>query len=299
MAVPKYDELMLPYLEVVSDGEEYKNREVEDALAAYFQLSDEDRQEMLASGNQRVMTNRVSWACVYLRKAGLIERTRRGWYRITDLGLDVLESKPDKIDRNYLMQFTSFAEFQKRDNPKQAANTDANKATPVDALEANYLDLRQKLAHDLLERIRDNSPQFFENLVIDLMLAMGYGGSRRDAGKATRLGRDGGIDGVIKEDRLGLNNIYIQAKRWENTVGRPEVQAFSGALDMHNASRGVFITTSQFSTDALDFVERIGKKIILIDGEQLAELMIDFGVGVTTKATYVVYEVDENYFDNE
>ncbi|MEL6273021.1 MAG: restriction endonuclease, partial [Chloroflexota bacterium] len=171
--------------------------------------------------------------------------------------------------------------------------------TPEEILEESYNDLRQKLKRDLLERIKTNTPQFFESLVIDLMLAMGYGGSRRDAGEAVGRSGDGGIDGIIKEDRLGLNNIYIQAKRWENTVGRPEVQAFSGALDMHRANRGVFITTSQFSREAIEFVGRIGKKIILIDGSYLADLMIDYSVGVIIKETYIVYELNENYFDDE
>ncbi len=301
MAVPKYDEMMLPYLHTLSDGQEHRNADVAEALAEVFGLSVDDRREMLPSGRQQVYVNRAGWARTYLYKAGLIEKTRRGWYRITDMGFAVLEQNPQKIDKNYLMQFPSFVEFQNRDNSVDATteNTDTSGDTPEDLLASSYVDLRRKLEQDLLERIRENSPQFFEALVIDLMLAMGYGGSRQDAGQALGRSGDGGIDGVIKEDRLGLNNIYIQAKRWEHTVGRPDVQAFSGALDMFRANRGVFITTSQFSSEALDFVERIGKKIVLIDGDYLAELMIDYTVGVTTKATYVVYEVDENYFDNE
>lgn len=302
MPVPKYDELMLPYLQYLSDGDEHKHTKVTEALADYFNLSVDDRRQMLPSGRQTVLVNRSSWARTYLRKAGLIEKTQRGWHRITTIGLEVLEEEPPAIDRHYLMRFPTFVAFANRAGSSkndQAEPDGTADETPEELIESSYQSLRQSIAKDLLERIMDNSPQFFELLVVDLMLAMGYGGSRRDAGQAVGRSRDGGIDGIIKEDRLGLNNIYIQAKRWENTVGRPEVQTFSGALDMHRASRGVFITTSSFSTDARDFVNRIGKRIVLIDGWELAELMIDHGVGITIKATYAIHEIDENYFDDE
>lgn len=302
MPVPKYNELMLPYLQFLGDGAEHKHSEATEAIADHLKLTESERRELLPSGRQTAFKNRSGWARTYLKKAGLIEQTRHGWHRITPAGFAVLEDNPTHIDRHYLMQFTEFVEFQNRSNTSGSNETKADlpsDETPEDTIEASYSDLREKLINDVLERIKENSPQFFEALVIDLLLAMGYGGSRRDAGQAVGRSGDGGIDGIIKEDHLGLNNIYVQAKRWDNTVGRPDVQGFSGALDMHRANHGVFITTSSFSAEARDFVQRIGKKIVLIDGQQLANFMIDFSVGVTTKAVYTVYEIDENYFDDE
>ena len=291
---------MLPLLQLAGDGDEHTLRAATETLADYFDLNVEERKELLPSGRQARFSNRVGWSTTYLRKTKLLESTGRGKFRITQRGIDVLDENPSRIDLKYLERFDELDEFRNKSSRSEYTediSDDSN--TPEEILEESYLDLRQKLKKDILERIKDNSPQFFENLVVDLMLAMGYGGSRLDAGQAVGRSGDGGIDGIIKEDRLGLNNIYIQAKRWENTVGRPDVQAFSGALDMHRANRGVFITTSQFSSEATDFVNRIGKKIILVDGNYLADLMIDHNVGVTAKETYVVYEVNENYFDDE
>ncbi len=307
MPIPKYDEMMLPYLHAIAHGDAHKHRDIAEIVADHFQLSEDNRNALLPSGNQTFLLNRVSWARTYLKKAGLLKSPARGWVQITPTGLQVLEMNPPHIDKKFLMQFESFQEFQNRSQSSQTnggsetqtAQQDTEELTPEEVIASGHQQLRQQIASDLLERIRENTPRFFELLVIDLLLAMGYGGSRQDAGRAVGRSGDGGIDGIIKEDRLGLNNIYVQAKRWENTVGRPEVQAFSGALDMHRANRGVFITTSHFSAEARDFVERIGKKIVLIDGDELAELLIDYTVGVTTKAVYAIHEVDENYFDDE
>ncbi|MEO1440646.1 MAG: restriction endonuclease [Chloroflexota bacterium] len=299
MAIPGFQDVMLPLLQITSDGKEHTLRGTIETLGEYFELTTEERKEMLPSGRQARFDNRVGWSTTYLRKTKLLESTGRGRFRITDRGYDVLAQDPDRVDLKFLEQFDELDEFRNKSAQTAVESIEESNNTPEEILEESYNDLRQKLKRDLLERIKTNTPQFFESLVIDLMLAMGYGGSRRDAGEAVGRSGDGGIDGIIKEDRLGLNNIYIQAKRWENTVGRPEVQAFSGALDMHRANRGVFITTSQFSREAIEFVGRIGKKIILIDGSYLADLMIDYSVGVIIKETYIVYELNENYFDDE
>lgn len=300
MTVPDFQSLMLPLLQMAADGQEHTVYEAMDALASMFNLSPEERNELLPSGQQSRFDNRVHWASTYLKQAGLLEATGRGRFCITQRGLDVLRHRPDRIDAAFLRQFPEFIAFQSR-SPR---NHDAGAApielahTPDETLQASYQSLREELAKELLERIMNCSPRFFERMVVDLLVAMGYGGSRQDAGRAIGQSGDGGVDGIINEDRLGLDVVYIQAKRWDNTVGRPQVQAFAGSLEGYRARKGVFITTSTFSKDAREYVERIEKKIVLIDGEQLAQFMIDYGIGVSEVATYTVKKVDTDYFSD-
>lgn len=298
MAVPDYQSLMLPVLQIAGDGQEHTINEAIEGIAAYFGLTDQDRKELLPSGKQFRFDNRVHWARSYLKQAGLLENTGRGRFCITQRGLQVLRNNPPFINREFLGQFPEFKEFQARSSRvAEAVETEQETShTPEEILEASYQNLRNELAEELIERVKACSPRFFEKLVVDLLLAMGYGGSRKDAGKAIGQSGDGGVDGIINEDRLGLDVVYIQAKRWDGSVGRPVVQAFAGSLEGFRARKGVLITTSAFSKDAQNYVERIEKKIVLIDGEQLAQFMIDYGIGVAEVATYSVKKADLDYF---
>lgn len=277
MTVPDYQSCMLPLLKFTADGEEHNRSEAADALSRHFGITDSDRREMLPSGRQTRFDNRVAWAIVYLRKAGFLETPRRGKFKITERGSEILKSNPPRIDVKYLTEHGD-PEFQQFHRPSHQTGTHnetiqegcgADIRTPREVLEAGYLELRRDLAQELLNRIKSSPPRFFEQLVVDLLVAMDYGGSRIDAGEAVGQSGDGGVDGIIKEDKLGLDAIYLQAKRWDNTVGRPIVQAFAGSLDGYRAKKGVLITTSQFSPEAKDYVNRIEKKIVLIDGEEL------------------------------
>jgi len=301
MAIPDFQSLMLPLLTILGDSQEHTLSGVIEQLALQVGLTDTDRKELLPSGRQFKFDNRVGWVRTHLKKAGLLESTGRGKFRITERGLSVLRSKPSYINIKFLMQFPEFVEFRNlsRSDNKQDDREEESNQTPEELLEASYQNLRQALAQELLERIGNCSPRFFENLVVDLLVAMGYGGSRKDAGQAVGQSGDDGIDGIIKEDKLGLDVVYIQAKRWEGTVGRPIVQAFAGSLEGQRARKGVLITTSQFSQDAREYVGRIEKKIVLIDGKQLAQLMIDHSIGVAEVATYTVKKVDADYFGEE
>ena len=304
MPIPDYQTMMRPLLEMISDGQPHDLNILHDQACDYFKLTDEERQEMIKSGQRTVIRSRVGWARTYLHKAGLLTLPLKRHVQITERGRQVLAEGPERIDTKYLKQFEEFKEFMA---PKsKLANDDSDEAveetnaTPEEQLENAFESLNQTLASDLLDQIKEVTPQFFEKLVVDLMLAMGYGGSREDAGQATQYTADGGIDGVIKEDALGLDTIYLQAKRYtENTIGRPEIQKFAGALDMKRAKKGVFITTSKFSTDAHEFVSMIEKKIVLIDGEYLAELMIEYNLAVAIKQIYAVKAIDSDYFNED
>ncbi|MCG3119227.1 MAG: Mrr restriction system protein [bacterium] len=301
MPVPDYQSLMLPLLKLIGNKQEHAFSDVIDTLAREFDLTDAERKEILPSGIQAKFDNRVGWARTYLKKAGLLESVGRGKFRITERGLQILNSNPTVINVKFLRQFPEFLEFQKssRQENKNEEKDEEQAQTPEESLESSYQNLRRALAQELLDRIKNLSSKFFERLVVDLLVAMGYGGSRKDAGQAVGQSGDGGIDGIIKEDKLGLDVVYIQAKRWESTVGRPVVQAFAGSLEGQRARKGVLITTSQFSQDAKEYVNRIEKKIVLIDGEQLAQLMIEHGIGVTEIASYIVKKIDLDYFDEE
>ncbi len=290
---------MLPLLKLTDDRQVHNFSEVIDALALQLELTDDDRKELLLSGQPR-FDNRVGWARTYLKKAGLPESTGRGKFLITEHGLGVLRSNPTEISLKFLMRFPEFAEFRNssRQTDRQDEKDEEPDRTPEETLESGYQNLRRTLAQELLERIKNCSPRFFEKLVVDLLVAMGYDGSRKDA-LQTGQSRDDGIDGIIKQDKLGLDVVYIQAKRWGTTVGRPDVQTFAGSLEGKRARKGVLITTSQFSDDAKVYVTRIEKKIVLIDGEQLVQLMFDHGIGVTEVVSYPVKKVDLDYFGDE
>ncbi len=291
--IPDFQTIMLPLMKLVSDGTEHSLRETIESLAIEFSLSDEERQALLPSGMQPVFHNRVGWARTYLKKAGLIESTRRGHFRITEAGLRALAQYPTKIDLRFLDQYPEFSAFRSARRETPVSSTEV---TPDETVEAAYQTLRDNLAAELLDLVKKSPPSLFEALVIDLLLALGYGGSRKDAGEAIGRRGDEGIDGIIKEDRLGLDIIYIQAKRWEASVGRPEVQRFAGALMGQGAKKGVMLTTSSFSSDAKEYARRIDSKIILIEGRELAQLMIDHNIGVSPVRTYEVKKIDSDYF---
>lgn len=302
MAVPTYDQLMLPLLRLAGAGRASDLPTAEKLLAEEFQLSADDRTLMLPSGQQTALRNRTGWASFYLMKAGLLNKPKRGYFEITTRGQDVLRSPPENIDKTYLSTFPEFVEFlmgstASSGSTSQAVSviaSDSQSVTPDEALQGAYQQIRGELASQVLEKLLNISPEFFEQIVVELLVAMGYGGSRRDAGERLGKSGDGGIDGIIKEDKLGLDAIYIQAKRWQ---GRPEIQKFVGALHGQRARKGVFMTTSVFSAEARDYVSNIDVKVVLLDGMQIANLMIDFGVGVTPIATYVVKRLDSDYFD--
>jgi len=306
MAVPDYQSLMLPLLRFAAEKkDETSTGEAVEVLATELALTDDDLKEMLPSGIQSAFVNRVGWASTYMKKAGLLEATRRGYYRITSRGQDLLKKQPKAINVKLLKQYPEFLEFQQlkgtRSGEKASPSggaTDISTATPSEALETAYENLRDELADELLARLKKSSPSFFERVVVELLVKMGYGGSRADAGKAIGRSGDGGIDGIIKEDRLGLDVVYIQAKRWDNnSVGSPVVMQFAGALQAQKANKGIFLTTSRFTDDARSYVSQIGSKIVLIDGEQLTNLMIENDVGVATVSLYPVKKIDTDYFD--
>jgi len=302
MSIPDYQSIMLPFLALLADGQSHKLAEIRGSLIKQFKLTDAELAEILPSGNQGIFENRVGWARTYLKKAGLLESPQRGLFRITPRGQDMLASQPTRIDAKTLRQFPEFLEFvganqTKDDTPQPAEMPDLE--TPEEVLEAAHQKLRGALANELLDTIKKSSPRFFERLVIDLLLTMGYGGSRKEAGEAIGKSGDEGIDGIIKEDKLGLDIIYIQAKCWEGTVGRPEIQKFAGALQGQRARKGIFITTSSFSREARDYATAIDSKIILIDGERLAALMIDNNVGVAPLVAYEIKRIDTDYFWEE
>jgi len=302
MVMPKFHEILLPFLELCEDKEEHKLSNVVPVLADELELTEEDRAETLNSGKSR-FKNRVSWARTYLIKAGLIESKRWGHFNITNEGLKVLSENLDEITDDYLMKYPSFREFLKVGSSSEKNKEDVtsiSELTPIERLENAYEEIKNGLAEELLETIMSNAPDFFEKLVVDLLLSMGYGGSRQDAGKVIGKVGDVGIDGVISEDRLGLEKIYIQAKRYnkDNVVGRPEIQKFVGALQGEGARKGVFITTSHFTPNAEEYAKsNLGSSVILIDGEKLTNLMIEFDVGVSTKDSYKIKQLYKDYFE--
>ena len=304
MPIPDFQTLMLPLLQSVADNKEHSLGEVRERLANEFALTDNELSQLLPSGRQPVFTNRVAWAKVYLHQAGLLASERRGHFQISPAGLKVLQERPQKLDIKFLEQFPEFIEFryQRRRQQEETSDPtsgDGETATPEETLESAYQKIRSGLVAELLLKIKGGTPQFFERLVVELLIEMGYGGSRREAGEAIGKSGDEGIDGIIREDRLGLDVVYLQAKKWEGTVGRPEIQKFVGALHGKRARKGVFLTTGTFSSEASAYVEYIDPRIILIDGERLAELMIDYGVGVTTVAEYQIKRVDSDYFSDD
>jgi restriction system protein len=304
MPIPDFQTIMLPLLQHCNDGKEHAMSRTEDELARYFKLTEVELEEMLSSGRQSRFGNRVAWAKQYLTKAELLNSPRRGIFEITDLGKKVLSQSPNRIDINYLDQFPNFKEFRKsttKNNVSSSIIESQQVQSPREQLEEAYKSIRQSLQEDLLDRLQ--SPDFhwrrFEILVVDLLVKMGYGGTHKDAGKVTQASKDGGVDGWIKEDKLGLDVIYLQAKKWgpKQSVGRPEIQSFVGALEERQAQKGVFITTSFFSDTAREYVKKISKKVILIDGKDLTELMIDYNIGVSIEEAYEIKRLDSDYFE--
>lgn len=301
MTVPDFQTIMLPLLQCFTDGREHSTQELLENLADKFSLTEEELNALLPSGKQTVFYNRVGWARTYLTKAGLLEMSRRSYYRITERGRQVLARNPSRIDVKFLEQFPEYIEFRERESGRRKpreTTTEVGEKTPEEILEDAYEEIQDGLARELLEMVKQSTPSFFERLVVELLVKMGYGGSRRDAARAVGQVGDEGIDGIIDEDRLGLDTIYIQAKKWDNVVGRPEIQKFVGALMGKRAKKGIFITTSSFSAEAVNYVASIDAKIVLIDGKRLAELMIDYDVGVTPVTNYQLKRIDSDYFGN-
>lgn len=304
MSIPDYQSIMLPLLKYLGDEKEHYIGETIEGLARQFGLAQEERKQVLPSGQQYTFDNRVGWARTYMKKAGLIESTKRGYFKITERGLKVLEEKLEEINVKYLKRFPEFIEFQalkkeKTEGEEALEGEEKDTLTPEESMESAYQRLRQNLVVELIQQVKSCSPSFFERLVIDLLISMGYGGTRKDAGEAVGRSGDEGIDGIIKEDRLGLDIVYLQAKRWENPVSRPEIQKFAGALQGQRAKKGIFITTSAFTKDAREYAEKIESKIVLIDGETLAQLMIDHNIGVSQVASYLLKKLDNDYFQED
>jgi len=311
MAVPDFQTLMLPVLQEYTDGKERSSRDVRQDVARKLGLSADDIAERLPTSPQTRFGNRTAWAHSYLKQSGLLVSPRRGHYQITARGMQVLASPPARIDIAFLEQYPEFQEFRaggavavdpalvKILTEGIPMSVDGVALTPDEQVRVGAASLRENLAAQLLDRVKQAPPTFFEKLVVELLVAMGYGGSHEDAAKVVGGSGDGGIDGVIKEDRLGLESVYVQAKRWEASVGRPTIQQFAGALAGHHARKGVVITTSSFTQDAAAYAKTVQTTIVLIDGAQLADLMIEFGVGVSDVETIRLKRVDEDYFADE
>lgn len=298
MTIPSYEKMMLPLLIFAGDGKEHSMEEALEFIKNKFKITTEESAVLLKSGKQSLVSNRVGWARTYLKKAGLLDSQQRARFNITELGLRVLKEKPPEITDKFLMQFPDFQDFQKRHKEKRpVSGSNGDNKTPLEVLEDSFGTLRSNLADELLSNIAKCSPAFFEKLVVELLVGMGYGGSIVDAGQTIGKSGDGGIDGIIKEDKLGLDIVFIQAKRWENPVGAKEIRNFVGALAGQKANKGVFITTSSFTRDANSFVQQIQQKVILIDGQLLAQYMIDYDIGVSLEKTYQVKRVDHDYFE--
>lgn len=302
MAIPDYQKLMLPLLTLAAEGKAKTLIEAEALLGDRFNLSQADREARLPSGQQTVLRNRTGWASFYLTRAGLLDKPKRGVFYITEAGRKLLAAHPSALTLNDLLAIPGFQDFYKGANKSGSADSqplnEETQRTPDEVLQSAYAALRKELAAEVIDRLLKCSPEFFEHVVVELLVAMGYGGSLQDAGQRIGKSGDGGIDGIIKEDRLGLDAIYIQAKRWQGCVGRPEIQKFVGALQGQRARKGVFMTTSGFSSEAREYVAHIDTKVVLLDGEQIAELMIDHDVGVTPVARFVVKRIDSDYFED-
>ena len=292
---------MLPLLKFTEDEKEHTLREAIEHLSQQFGLSEADKMKLLPSGQRAIIDNRIGWARTYVKKAGLLSYPRRGYFKITRTGLDILKQNPPRIDVKYLEQFPEFVAFKttrkEEERLPETEDLQYSKQTPDELLEVGYQTIKRSLAQELLSLVKNSSPEFFEKMVVNLLQEMGYGGP--DGGEVTGRSGDEGVDGVIKEDKLGLDAIYVQAKRWEGTVGRPEIHKFVGALQGKRAKKGIFITTSVFSEEAKEYAASIDPKVVLIDGERLAEFMIDYDVGVSKTRTYDIKKVDQDYFSEE
>ncbi len=310
MPIPAFQEIMLPLLKVVSDKNEHKMKDVVDSLAKSYNLTDDEKKELLPSGVAFLFENRVHWARFHVKKAGLVDSFKRGTITISQRGLDVLKKNPSLINLSFLKQFPEFNEHNATKNEKNSiadsagielTNDTIEDQTPEEIIGNAYLEIRSVLAQEIINKVVSLSPNYFEKLVVELLVKMGYGGSLKDAGRVVGKSGDEGIDGTINEDKLGLDIIYIQAKRWKpgNVVGRPDLQQFVGALAGQGAKKGIFITTSSFTKDAKNYTPRNETKIVLIDGEMLARYMIDYNIGVTLQQNYEIKKIDNDYFGEE
>ena len=308
--IPDYQTLMLPLLKFISDEQTHNTQDAVNQLSKEFDLTDEDLNEWLPSKKQKTFHNRVHWAKAHLKMSGAIKNISKGNFKITDKGKLVLEENPQTINVKYLMTlFPDYEEkikgfrFKKKEDTINTSFDDEReeelKETPEEQIESGYQKIRKSLEQELLSKLKTVDPYFFERIVVELLVKMGYGGSIQDAGKAIGKSGDEGIDGIIKEDKLGLDVIYIQAKRWDSVIGRPEIQKFVGALAGQRAKKGVFITTSWFSKEAIDFALQMDTKIVLIDGEKLAQYMIDYNLGVSVQNTYEIKKIDSDYFEED
>ena len=304
MAVPDFQTIMLPFLKLTSDQQEHSFSGMADFLAHEYDLSDDEIAELVPSGRQTRLMNRIYWVSTHFKKALLIEPSKRGSFRITPRGLQLLSENPSRIDLNTLRNYPEYVEFKDGKDSKIIIKQNSKleiavSETPDETLYTAYKTIRDGLAAEIVEKVKSCSPAFFERLVVELLVKMGYGGTLEDAGRAIGKSGDGGIDGIIKEDRLGLDVIYLQAKRWEGNVSRPEIQKFAGALLGNQARKGVFLTTSGFTKEAKQYVKTIASTIILIDGDDLADLMIDYTVGVSIYGSYEIKKIDSDYFVEE
>jgi restriction system protein len=302
MAIPDFQTLMLPLLKAaVIRNDEGKMQDLAEIISAQFKLSESDMEELLPSGRQTTFINRLQWAKTYLQKAGLIESSRRGYFRASERGKAVILENPDRIDMDYLNRFDEYKTWKElvpNDRTDASAPLVIGELNPEESIAKNFELLRRELSVEIIEKVHSFTPAFFERLIVDLLLAMGYGGGRAEMGRALGRSGDGGIDGVIKEDELGLDVVYVQAKRYaaETAVPTREVRDFVGSLEGHRASKGVFVTTSYFPTSAYEFVGRVSKRVILIDGPELSKLMIRHNVGVRVRDVYEIKKIDEDYF---
>ena len=310
MPIPPFNDIKAPALQFFADGKGHKMSEVYESLGNHFKLTEEERNQILPSGVQRRWHNRANWACYDLFRAGLLARPKKGFYVITETGRKLAEQKPPYIDRDFLMQFPEFVKFQQASGPKKVTQSDKEiispatqqsikGETPEELIGAAYQILNSALRKEILDLVRNMDPFKFEEVVLDLVVAMGYGGSREEAAQVTKASGDEGIDGMINEDRLGLDVIYLQAKRWQQTVGRKEIQSFVGALAGQQAHKGIFITTSDFADTAIAYAKKVAQKVILIDGDKLADLMITYNIGVKLSHAYEVKQIDSDYFEQD
>ncbi|HTM93152.1 MAG TPA: restriction endonuclease [Flavisolibacter sp.] len=299
--IPDYQSLLSPILKIADDGNEHDNNEITGILAEQFNLTEEELNQWVPSGQQRVFANRVTWAKSFLKQAKLIRPVKKSVFIITDKGKEVLKQYPNNLNIKILKQLPSYQEYKNENSiaDSDGSTEDISLETPEEQIESGYEKIRKSLEQELISKLKSIDPYFFERIVVELLVKMGYGGSIQDAGKAIGKSGDEGIDGIIKEDKLGLDVIYIQAKRWEGIVGRPEIQKFVGALAGQRAKKGVFITTSNFSKEAITYASQMDTKIVLIDGEQLAQYMIDYNLGVSVQNTYEIKKIDSDYFEEE
>jgi restriction system protein len=299
--IPDFQSFMLPLLEFIGKNDDVSMKILKEGMIKRFNITNEEQEQKTPNGKQFTYYNRIAWAISYLKMAGLIFYPQRGIYKISDQGKNVLKNPPTKISIAYLKQFEGFTKNRNPVKTKKVNIDDTEQEitekTPDELFELSYTQIINNLKEQLKQKISECNPYFFEQIVLDLLLKMGYGGSENDSGELTQKSADEGIDGIIKEDKLGLDKIYIQAKKWEKSVGRPEIQKFVGALQGKRAKKGVFITTSEFSKDAYDYVNNLDVAVILIDGEKLSQYMVENELGISLKHNYKIYSIDNDYFE--